>query len=62
MDGLNVAQSEYDREVRARRDAEAEVTRLRVLLSGQAMKLTALSGEASGRMLMSNLRGSSVIR
>lgn len=46
MDGLNVAQSEYDREVRARRDAEAEVTRLRVLLSGQAMKLTALSGEA----------------
>ncbi|KAF9792592.1 hypothetical protein BJ322DRAFT_995743 [Thelephora terrestris] len=46
MDGLNVAQSEYDREIRARRDAEAEVTRLRVLLSGQAMKLTVLSGEA----------------
>ncbi|KAF9650640.1 RhoGAP-domain-containing protein [Thelephora ganbajun] len=46
MDGLNVAQSEYDREVRARRDAEAEVTRLRVLLSGQAMRLTVLSGEA----------------
>lgn len=46
MDGLTVAQTEYEKEVRARRDAESEVTRLRVLLSGQAMKLTALSGEA----------------
>ena len=34
MDGLTVAQTEYDRELKARRDAEAEVTRLRVLLSG----------------------------
>jgi uncharacterized protein YceH (UPF0502 family) len=31
----------------ARRNAEAEITRLRVLLSGQAAKLTALSGEAN---------------
>lgn len=30
----------------ARRNAEAEVTRLRILLSGQAAKLTALNGEA----------------
>jgi hypothetical protein len=45
IDGLSVAQTEYDRELKARRDAEAEVTRLRVLLSGQAARLTAISGE-----------------
>jgi Rho-type GTPase-activating protein 1/2 len=45
MDGLTVAQSEYEAELKARRDAEAEVTRLRVLLSGQAARITALSGQ-----------------
>ncbi|KAF7793948.1 hypothetical protein EIP86_005072 [Pleurotus ostreatoroseus] len=45
VDGLSVAQTEYDRELKARRDAEAEVTRLRVLLSGQAVRLTAVLGE-----------------
>ena len=40
---MTVAQTEYDRELKARRDAEAEVTRLRVLLSGQAARLTVLS-------------------
>ncbi|KAK7057275.1 signal transducer [Favolaschia claudopus] len=45
IDGLTVAQTEYDSELKARRDAEAEVTRLRVLLSGQAARLTALSGD-----------------
>ena len=40
-----MAQTEYDRELKARRDAEAEVTRLRVLLSGQAVRLTAVLGE-----------------
>ncbi|KAG6335959.1 hypothetical protein ID866_3135 [Astraeus odoratus] len=45
--GLSVAQKEYDRELVARRNAEAEVIRLRVLLSGQAAKLTALSGESN---------------
>ncbi|KAJ3713293.1 hypothetical protein C8R42DRAFT_684717 [Lentinula raphanica] len=45
-DGISVAQTEYDRELKARRDAEAEVTRLRVLLSGQAARLTALSGDS----------------
>ncbi|KAI6040203.1 RhoGAP-domain-containing protein [Pisolithus marmoratus] len=45
MHGLTVAQKEYDRELVARQNAEAEVIRLRVLLSGQAAKLTALSGE-----------------
>lgn len=45
VDGLSVAQSEYDQELKARRDAEAEVTRLRVLLSGQAARLTTVSGE-----------------
>lgn len=42
---MTVAQAEYDRELKARRDAEAEVTRLRVLLSGKVAKLTALSGD-----------------
>ncbi|KAL6305221.1 hypothetical protein BKA93DRAFT_237913 [Sparassis latifolia] len=46
IDGLTVAQTEYDRELKARRDAEAEVTRLRVLLSGQAVRLSAISGES----------------
>ncbi|KAH9935703.1 uncharacterized protein B0H18DRAFT_976924 [Fomitopsis serialis] len=45
MDGLTVAQTEYDQELKARRDAEAEVTRLRILLSGQAARLSAISGE-----------------
>ena len=45
MNGLTVAQSEYETELKARRDAEAEVTRLRVLLSGQAARITALSGQ-----------------
>ncbi len=40
MDGLTVAQTEYDKELRARRDAEAEVSRLRVLLSGQFARVT----------------------
>ncbi|KAJ3984949.1 hypothetical protein F5890DRAFT_1410480 [Lentinula detonsa] len=46
IDGITVAQTEYDRELKARRDAEAEVTRLRVLLSGQAARITALTGDS----------------
>lgn len=42
---MTVAQAEYDQELKARRDAEAEVTRLRVLLSGQAVRLAALTGD-----------------
>ena len=45
VDGLSVAQTEFDRELKARRDAEAEVTRMRVLLSGQAVRLQAVLGE-----------------
>ncbi|KZP19827.1 RhoGAP-domain-containing protein [Athelia psychrophila] len=44
-EGMNGAQTEYDSQLKARRDAEAEVTRLRVLLSGQAVRLSAISGE-----------------
>ncbi|EKM80911.1 hypothetical protein AGABI1DRAFT_119462 [Agaricus bisporus var. burnettii JB137-S8] len=44
-EGVSAAQAEYDKEQKARRDAEAEVTRLRVLLSGQAAKLMAMSGD-----------------
>ncbi|KAF8622354.1 hypothetical protein AX15_007086 [Amanita polypyramis BW_CC] len=45
IEGLTVAQAEYDRELKVRRDAEAEVTRLRVLLSAQTARLTALSSD-----------------
>ncbi|CAE6533287.1 unnamed protein product, partial [Rhizoctonia solani] len=43
--GLSVAQSEYDKELAARRESEAEVTRLRVQLQGQAARLTALTAD-----------------
>lgn len=60
MDALTVAYSEYDAEQKARREAEAEVTRLRVLLSGQAARITALSGQGRRdelhRQLSLNLR------
>lgn len=55
IQGLTVAQTEYDRELKARRDAEAEVTRLRVLLSGQVARLTALSGNARREELRQQL-------
>ncbi len=55
MDGITVAQTEYDREFKARRDAEAEVTRLRVLLSGQAARLTTLSGDNRRQQLRQQL-------
>jgi len=55
IDGLTVAQTEYDSELKARRDAEAEVTRLRVLLSGQAARLTALSGDTRRQELRQQL-------
>jgi Rho-type GTPase-activating protein 1/2 len=46
MDGLAVAHDECEAELRVRRETEAEVTRLRILLSGQAARITALSGQA----------------
>ena len=55
IEGLTVAQTEYDRELKARRDAEAEVTRLRVLISGQAARLTTLSGDAKRQELREQL-------
>lgn len=45
MDGLTVAHNECEAELRVRREAETEVTRLRILLSGQAARITALSGQ-----------------
>ncbi|GJE94429.1 RhoGAP-domain-containing protein [Phanerochaete sordida] len=45
VDGMTVAQTEYDKELKARRDAEAEVTRLRVLLSSQAVRMKAMTGD-----------------
>jgi len=62
---MTVAQTEYDNELKARRDAEAEFTRLRVLVSGQAARLTTLSGDVKrqelreqlARQLHDNLKG-----
>lgn len=55
MTGLTVAQSEYHKEIAGRRDAEAEVTRLRVQLSGQAARLTALSAEHRRQEMMEQM-------
>ncbi|CAK5281481.1 unnamed protein product, partial [Mycena citricolor] len=55
IDGLTVAQTEYDSEVKARQNAEAEVTRLRVILSGQVARLTALSGDSKRQELRQQL-------
>ena len=45
MDGLNGAQEEYDQLLVARRNAEEEVSRLKIALSGQAARLTVLASE-----------------
>lgn len=50
-----MAQTEYDREAQARRDAEAEVTRLRILLSGQAARLSVMSGVTKKQELQEQL-------
>jgi hypothetical protein len=46
VDGLSAAQGEYEEELRARRFAETEVTRLRVLLNDQAARISAMSADA----------------
>jgi hypothetical protein len=60
MDGLTVAHNECEAELRVRREAEVEVTRLRILLSGQAARITALSAqgrrEEQHKQLMNDLR------
>ncbi|TDL26247.1 RhoGAP-domain-containing protein [Rickenella mellea] len=55
MDGMSVAQEEYDKELSARRTAEAEVSRLRVELSGQTARLTAMSGDDRRRELQQQM-------
>ena len=55
MTGFSVAQEEYQKEVAARKDLQAEVTRLRVQLSGQAARLTAMSAEQRTRASMERL-------
>jgi Rho-type GTPase-activating protein 1/2 len=55
MTGFSVAQEEYQKEVAARKDLQAEVTRLRVQLSGQAARLTAMSAEQRTRASMEKL-------
>jgi hypothetical protein len=55
FDGLSVAQGEYDNEVASRRDAEAEVSRLRLQLATQSAELTALNATQRKRDLMEKL-------
>ncbi|CAG7850642.1 SubName: Full=Uncharacterized protein {ECO:0000313/EMBL:CCA68331.1} [Serendipita indica DSM 11827] len=55
FDGLSVAQEEYDQEVALRRDAEAEVTRLRLQLSAQNAQLTALTADQRKQELMQKM-------
>jgi Rho-type GTPase-activating protein 1/2 len=55
FDGLSVAQGEYDNEVASRRDAEAEVSRLRLQLATQSAELTALNANQRKRDLMEKL-------
>jgi len=55
FDGLTVAQGEYDHEVASRRDAEAEVSRLRLQLAAQSAELTALNADQRRRDLMEKM-------
>ena len=55
IDGLSVAQEEYDAQVSARQEAEAEVTRLKIEMAGQAAKITALSSDERRRELQQQL-------
>ncbi|KLO12258.1 hypothetical protein SCHPADRAFT_875677 [Schizopora paradoxa] len=45
MDGLSVALDEYSQEHNARKNAEAEISRLKIELSGQAARLSALTSD-----------------
>ncbi len=55
MTGFTVAQEEYQKEVAARKDLQAEITRLRVQLSGQTARLTAVSAEARSQAALEKL-------
>ncbi|KAH7108287.1 RhoGAP-domain-containing protein [Auriculariales sp. MPI-PUGE-AT-0066] len=51
IDGLSVAQSEYDKELATRRDAQAEVARLKAQLHGQNARLTHFTADEKKREL-----------
>ncbi|KAG8834708.1 hypothetical protein FRC17_007614 [Serendipita sp. 399] len=55
FDGLSVAQEEYDQEVALRRNAEAEVSRLRLQISSQTAQITTLAAEQRKRELMEKM-------
>lgn len=55
FDGLSVAQGEYDSEVASRRDAEAEVSRLRLQLATQSAELASLNAEQRKREMMEKM-------
>ena len=55
FDGLSSVQDEYKQELAARRTAEEEVSRLKIEVSGQAARITALSSEDRRREVQSRL-------
>lgn len=56
FDGLTSAQEEYSQELEARRDAEAEISRLKIELSRHAARITALTGEERRREVHEQLQ------
>ena len=55
LDGLSMAHDEYKQELAARRIAEEEVSRLKIELSGQAARITALSSDERRREVQKQL-------
>ena len=56
FDGLTSAQEEYSQELEARRNAEAEISRLKIELSSHAARITALTGEERRREVHDQLQ------
>ena len=55
LDGLSMAHDEYKQELAGRRIAEEEVSRLKIELSGQAARITALSSDERRREVQKQL-------
>ncbi|EJD02801.1 RhoGAP-domain-containing protein [Fomitiporia mediterranea MF3/22] len=55
FDGLSVAQDEYKQQLAARHNAEEEVSRLKIEVSGQAARITALSSDERRRQVQKQL-------
>lgn len=56
FDGLTLAQEDYSQELEARRNAEAEISRLKIELSRHAARITAMTGEERRREVHEQLQ------